>query len=274
MENLISFMTANFIARQNDYQLSGPIPGSWGEGNTAANEWFKPIETYRVRFAEMLDEVVAMGFTAIDLWTAHLNPIWMTPDHVEIAKAELKRRELTVTSLAGGLGGDRLTFERTCDLAAAMGDAILGGPTPLLATDRDWIVQQLRDRGLRLGYENHPEKSSDQVIAAIGPDAYDVIGVAADTGWFGTQGFDAARALRDLAPYLMHIHLKDVRAAGAHETCRFGEGIVPLEQCLSVLSDVGYSGPLSIEHEPHDYDPTDDVIASRNLTVKWMGKLS
>jgi sugar phosphate isomerase/epimerase len=87
----------------------------------------------------------------------------------------------------------------------------------------------LHEYDVKLGLD-HPEKTPAEVLEKRGcPD--DRLGVPLDTSWFGTYGFDAARAVAELADVLVHVHLKDVRAAGAHETCRFGEGVVPLGAC-------------------------------------------
>ena len=52
------------------------------------------------------------------------------------------------------------------------------------------------------------------------------------------------------------MHLKDVKALGEpHDTCRWGQGIVDVEACVRALRRLGYSGALSIEHEPEDHDP-------------------
>ena len=63
---------------------------------------------------------------------------------------------------------------------------------------------------------------------------------------------------------MLHVHLKDVRAVGEpHETCRWGEGIVPIERCVRTLQRIGYAGAIAVEHEPETFDPTDDVRAMR-----------
>ncbi len=49
---------------------------------------------------------------------------------------------------------------------------------------------------------------------------------------------------------MTHVHLIDVRAARAHVTCRVGEGVVPIERCLTALREIGCRGALSIELEP------------------------
>ena len=65
----ISFMTANYVARQLDYNMTE----GWMQGDDAVNAYFAPIATYAERFGALLAEIQGLGFTAIDLWLAHLN---------------------------------------------------------------------------------------------------------------------------------------------------------------------------------------------------------
>jgi L-ribulose-5-phosphate 3-epimerase len=78
-------------------------------------------------------------------------------------------------------------------------------------------------------------------------------------------------ALVELRNHLFHVHLKDVLAVGAHETCRFGKGIVPIARCVETLDRIGYTGAISVEHEPDHFDPTADVRASLRQLQRWMG---
>ena len=122
---------------------------------------------------------------------------------------------------------------------------------------------------MRLGIENHPETPAE-MLAKIGDGGDGTIGTTVDTGWYGTQGIDAAEAIAALAPHLVLVHLKDVREVGAHNTCRFGEGVVPLERCVRTLQAIGYTGTFSVEHEPGDFDPAADIAASRALLEGWL----
>jgi sugar phosphate isomerase/epimerase len=99
-----------------------------------------------------------------------------------------------------------------------------------------------------------------------------VVGVCLDTGWFGTHGYDGAQAIEELAPRLFHIHLKDVRAVGGHDTCRYGEGVVDIRDCVETLKRIGYGGAISIEHEPDLFDPTDDIRSSYEMLKGWLAE--
>lgn len=261
----ISLMSANYVARELGYQMTG----GWDEGNLATNAWFRPVDTFPERFGALLDEVKALNVAALDLWTAHLNPVWATPDHVIAAKEELARTELSVASLAGGFGDTAAAFEASCRLAQELGAPVLGGSSELLYSGRNALLALLHDYDLIFGLENHPEKTPDEIRAKLGG-ADDRLGVALDTGWFGTYGYDAARAVAELGDVLVHLHLKDVRAVGAHETCRYGAGVVPVEACVAELKRLGYAGGISVEHEPEFSDPTEDCRVSLELLKGWL----
>lgn len=268
--NRISFMLANYVARQLDYNLEeGLLPG-WGRGEQAASDYFQPIETFAPRFEEYLLDVRAMGYDAIDMWIGVIHPDWATEEHIRQAQELLRKHNMGVYSYAGWIGSTPEYFIRISELAVALGIPVLGGGTSMLVKDRSFVVDTLKRYGLRLGIENHPEKSTDEILAKIGDGGDGTIGVTIDTGWWGTQGVDAAEAIERLAPHLFLVHLKDVREVGAHNTCRFGEGIVPVERCVRVMQEIGYTGTISVEHEPHDFDPTEDCIANLQMLKEWL----
>ena len=121
--------------------------------------------------------------------------------------------------------------------------------------DRVGATAVLREHGVRFGLENHPERTPQEVLETIGDDA-DVLGAAVDTGWWATQSYDPVAAIGELSDRLFHVHLKDVEEPGTHVSCMHGEGCANVAGCVEKLLAIGYSGPLSIEHEPYDRDPT------------------
>ena len=105
----LSFMGANFVARELGYGAAD----EWGPFDVATNAAFEPLETYGARLDEILAIVASAGFEAMDMWLAHLNWRWATPEHVAIARDLLDRHGIRVVSLAGNFG------ETPSDLAAA-----------------------------------------------------------------------------------------------------------------------------------------------------------
>ena len=263
----ISFMSANYVARQIDYNMTE----GWMQGNNATEAHFRPLETFGQRFEEMLLEIKALGFDAIDIWLAHLHWSWATDEHIQFAKELTNKHGMTVNSLAGGFGSTPQEVARSCEMANVLGTNVLGGNSPLLATDRASLVAVLKEHDVRLGIENHPEKNPAELLEKIGDWADGFIGAAIDTGWFGTQGYNATQATRELKEHILHMHMKDVLAPGGHETCRFGDGCVPLQACVNVLKEIGYDGPMCVEHEPEHYNPNEDCQASLVMLMEWLG---
>jgi sugar phosphate isomerase/epimerase len=262
--NTISFITANFVARELDYHMTE----GWMQGDTATQAFYKPVETFEVRFGAMLAEIKALGFEAIDLWAAHLHPSWATEAHLTSAKALLAQHKLRVMSLAAG-ARDAESLQGFCHIAATLGATALAGGSPMLQTARAEAIAILKDYGVKLGIENHPEKTPAELLAQIG-EGEGVIGAAPDTGWWATQGYSAPDALRELLDVTWTVHLKDVKAAGAHETCRLGDGVADIPGCVQVIREHGYTGPIGIEHEPESFDPREDVRVSKERLERWL----
>ncbi len=263
--NTISFMGANYVARQVGYAMHG-----WGHGDKAANAYFSPLETFGDRFEEILRDIRSMGFSAMDMWTSHLNYLWTTDEHIAIARSLLREYEMTVTSFGGWFGSTPEEFEACCRVAVAMDTKILGGSTSVLGKDRDFVIRAMKKYNLKLGIENHPEKTPAELLEKIGDTGDGTIGATLDTGWFGTQGYDAGQAIEQLREHLFLVHLKDVLAPGEHDTCRFGQGCVPIEKCVQTLRELGYTGVISIEHEPEKFDPTEDCKADLAMLKGWL----
>jgi L-ribulose-5-phosphate 3-epimerase len=257
--NVVTLMTANYVARETGYAMR-----DWGHGHYATSDAFAPIETFAERFGAMLANARALGFEAIDLWSAHLSPEWATDRHVDAARAELERHGVVVASYATSVGA--ADVEEVCRLARALDVSVLSVPFP---RDVDTIAPVLEHHGVRVGIENHPEKSPAEILEKIargGP----MFGTTVDTGWWGTQGYDPAQAIEELDGHIFHVHLKDVLAVGGHDTCRWGLGVVPIEACVRALERIGYTGPMSIEHVPSTFDPTDDLRAMRADLAGWL----
>ncbi len=263
--NPISFISANFVARELDYNMTE----GWMQGDTATQEFFKPLKTFEARFIAMLAEIKSMGFNHLDLWGAHLHPNWATPEHLGIAKNALREQGLTVTSLAAWCG-DLEALEGFTRVANALDTTIIAGGAPVLTQARAETLHILRQTGVKIAIENHPEKNALEVLAQIGSD-HDFIGAAPDTGWWGTQNMDSPTALRELGQHILIVHFKDVKEAGTHQTCRFGDGIVNLKGSLEALQEIGYTGVLGIEHEPEEHNPRADIVYSKTLLETWLG---
>jgi sugar phosphate isomerase/epimerase len=249
----LSFMSANYVAEELGYGRAD----DWGPFDDATNAAFAPIETFGARFDRLLARIAAIGFDAIDLWFGHLNWRWATLEHVALAREALARRDVRVVSLAGSVGATTEELTAACRLAGALDVDLIVGLGEIVRADRAAAAAVLREHGVRLGLENHPEKTPQEVLDAIG-DETDVLGAGVDTGWWATQGYDPVSAIEELSDRLFHVHLKDVESPGTHVTCMYGDGCARIAECVDALLRIGYAGPISIEHEPYARDPTDE----------------
>jgi sugar phosphate isomerase/epimerase len=247
----ISFMSANYVANELGYGAAD----EWGPFDDATNAAYEPLHSFATRFDDLLATITSVGFDTIDLWFAHLNWRWATPEHVALALDLLARREVRVVSLAGSVGSTTDDLAAACRLANELDVDLIAGVGGVVHRDREGAATVLRAHGVRFGLENHPERTPQEVLAAIGDDA-DVLGAAVDTGWWATQSYDPVEAIGELSDRLFHVHLKDVEAPGTHISCMHGDGCANVAGCIEKLLEIGYAGPLSIEHEPYDRDPT------------------
>jgi len=258
--NTIAFTTANYVARETGYAMHG-----WGHGDRSTNDAFAPIETYAERFDAVLADTRALGFEVVDVWGAHLSPDWATDAHVEAALGALERHGLRVSTYATWVGPTNIP--RACELARALGTTLIGAG---FSGEPEPLAPVLERHGVRLAIENHPERTPAEVLAKIERGGA-LFGATVDTGWWATRGYDAARAIEELGEHVLHVHLKDVLADGEpQETCRYGDGIVPVEACVRALRRIGYRGAISVEHEPETFDPSRDIRTMREQLVEWL----
>ena len=262
-----AFITANFVARAVDYRLS---PFAWGEADRATQDAFHGPQ-FAARFDALCAEVVALGFQAIDIWVAHLNPLRASDAMVGEAIAILAKHKLKVVAYTAGLGRPHVPLsdaERIYAVAQRLGAPMLG--VWLHPSNARLAYDLGREYGVKYAIENHPEKRPQELFATIG-DFGEVIGVAQDIGFWPRFGYDAVQATWELKAHLLHMHLKQVRQIGDEwQTCAYDEGVNDIPSVLAVLKQIGYSGALSIEHEPHDHDPSVEVARSLALLRDWL----
>lgn len=262
---VISLVTASYVTRQLDYRSIS----DWAEGDRATQAHFAPVETFGERFGDLIDDIAALGYSTVDLWGAHLHHLWATPAHFDIARQVLAERDMNVNSLAAWCH-DRESLEGFCRVANEVGAGIIAGGSPLLTEDRPHALGVLADHGVRFAIENHPEKSPDEVLRVIGDSEW--LGACPDTGWWAIQGYHPPTAIRELAEVTVTVHLKDVDSATGKGR-RPGSGVADIPGCLQALADTGYQGAVGVEHEPDGWDPTDDLLAARQMLTEWVETL-
>lgn len=265
-EDKISFITANFVGRALGYQEKG---FSWTKADEATQLLFYG-DPFEAEFSEILKIISDAGFKAIELWTPHLHYNRASKDQIKKAREILERYQLSLCAYAGGFGNSEGEVEKCFQLADKMGIKILAGGLNEKLLDRAYSLCQKHK--IRLAFENHPDRETPEKIKGLITDREDWFGSCVDTGWFATFGIDAGEAIQKLGKNVFHVHLKDIRKAGAHETCALGDGVVNTPSVISALRKIKYDGYMSIEHEPEDRDPMKEVRKSLSRLGEWLRK--
>ena len=247
----LSFMSANYVAEELGYGAAT----EWGPFDVATNAAFEPLETFAPRFDALLATITGIGFDTIDLWFGHLNWRWATPEHVAIARETLERHAVGVVSLAGSVGATVDDIAAACRLANALDVDLIAGVGEIVHRDRDGGGRGARRPRCAIRAREPPREDPERGARRDRRREL-VLGAAVDTGWWATQGYDPVDAIHELSDRLFHVHLKDVEEPGTHISCMHGEGCAKILDCVDALLALDYSGPVSIEHEPFDRDPT------------------
>jgi sugar phosphate isomerase/epimerase len=81
--------------------------------------------------------------------------------------------------------------------------------------------------------------------------------------------FDVIEAVKALGPYIVHTHAKDgLRVNGEGKEVPLGEGAVPWDEYIALMTKQGFKGFYTIEREVGD-DPAADVKKAIDFLRKW-----
>ncbi|MEW2620534.1 sugar phosphate isomerase/epimerase family protein [Streptomyces sp. NPDC048106] len=219
-----------------------------------------------------------LGWTAIELRAVDGTALAdLSPTAFGTLARRLSDAGVTVTAVAsrignwsrpvtGDLGPDLAELDVLAERCAALGCRlvrIMSYPNDGLP-EREWAdrvlarTAVLADRAARAGlllvHENCAGWAGDRadralrLLRAVDSPALRLL---FDTGNGVPYGYDAPAMLRELAPHVAHVHIKDaVRLPdGSTAYTLPGEGAAGVAECLRILAAHGYTGALSLE--PH-----------------------
>ena len=210
-------------------------------------------------------EAEALGIT-INAYTIGANLYHETEDD---SKNEVNRIKSQL-EIAQILGASVMRHDVCYKLGAKGNSRSFGLMLPTIAKNARLIAEHASNLGIKTCSENHGFISQDsiRVEALFNAVAHDNFGILVDIGNFLCVDEDPISAVSRLAPYAVHVHVKDFKKCTAPTdrtiTTRSanyilgsiaGEGIVPIKQCLKILKRAGYDGYVSLE-----YEGTDDCI--------------
>jgi sugar phosphate isomerase/epimerase len=251
----IAFNSANLVGRVTNYHFKLT---DWATNHTRTAK-----ETDAKAFADICHEIAETGFVAVELWQALADPSVMTEERAKEWRAIMDDHGLQPIAYGGYIGTGAENVSRWLGIDVING---MFNMTPDAAT------ALCRENGVRCNYENHPQKTAEELLSPIGG-GNDWLGVCVDLGWLGTNGVDGPDMLRRLGPLVRHVHVKDVLAPGRHDTCALGEGVANIEGCLQALADIGYDGWLAWEDEPEDRNPMESAVSNREWLERRVAQL-
>ena len=139
---------------------------------------------------------------------------------------------------------------------------------PRLAVACRQVTEFAQELGVRTMVENHGQfcQDSDRVEKLVNAVNHQNFGLLCDIGNFVDADEDPAKACGRIAPYVIHVHVKDMHLKPGTEPypgdgyyptrgrnwgrgAIVGQGNVPVRQCLSILRTAGYDGDVVMEFE-------------------------
>lgn len=255
------------------------------------------------RLEDVVEILADLGYAGISLTpdVHHLDPLRATAREVQAFRAHCERRGLAI-ALEGGAryvldprrkhhptllttaGHERRqAFDRRLvDLAAELGSPLVSiwsgareADTPPRDAALDLLAERLKPelehaaaRGVTIAFEPEPgmlvETLADYAaLSARLPGRAPALTL--DTGHLAAREeppFDDC--VRRSAGALANVQLDD-SPRGVHEHRFFGEGDLDLRAIARALTEVGYTGPLSVELSRHGHDAP--AVAARSIRV-------
>lgn len=245
----------------------------------------RAVQAGRLDLMAFIDYAAAQGLAGVELLDIFWSDAEREIPHVKrrIADAGLEMAVYSISNNfiqpeAGARARELADLKRGVDIALELEVDLLrvfsGSARDDVSQEEGeaWILEGLsagaayaEARGVTLALENHGRFAgrSDQVRAIIEQVGSPALRVNFDTGNFLPVGQDPVEAARELADWVVLVHLKDIRKAGDKEASHvfsdpsgqlltgavIGAGLVDLPAVMAVLREAGYAGWLSLEFE-------------------------
>ena len=263
---ILSFITANYVGQALNY-----TGNDWSAHERATIAAATPAT-----FRTMAARVAAMGFTHIDIWKGHcswqFHPVSFARDVRSIC-ADLG---LTITSYAGGISPNApADFDAPFAFMNELGAPIFAGGiwSPMASPELAAAIESAcQKHHVHFALEAHVENTLAEILTRIDHGGHPHYGICFDTGWCAPRHLDALAILRQIRPFLKIVHLKDIHRpdTGQRGSCTLGSGAVAVEAVLRELHSWNFPGPICIEHEPFDHDPSPELAEGLRRARTWL----
>ncbi len=234
--------------------VSPPSPeGRGGQGVRTLNLGVASYSLRNFPRDKAIEMVKALGTPYVNFKSVHL-PFESSPDQLAAARREIEAAGLVI------VGGGVITFDEDTDAGVEKYFAYAkAAGMPLIAIHTDpkllpRIERFAKQYDIKVAIHNHGPEDKHF------PSPYDAlphvkqldprIGLCIDVGHTVRTGTDVVRAVADVGPRLLDMHMKDLRDLSAKGSqCIVGEGAIPIASIFRQLGTMGYRGYVNLEYE-------------------------
>lgn len=188
--------------------------------------------------------------------------LYKETEEARAAEVERLKGELDIAAILGA----KLMRHDVCHRLGKKWPArSFDGMLPYIADSARKVTEYAETLGIRTCSENHGyiAQDSDRVERLFNAIHHDNYGLLCDIGNFICVDEDTSLAVSRVAPYAIHVHVKDfmirnepigpcksqTRGGKYFAGVVIGEGDIPVKRNLAILKRAGYEGYLTVEYE-------------------------
>ena len=197
----------------------------------------------------------------INAYTIGANLYHETEEECEAEIARLKKQ----LDIANILGAKVMRHDVCYNLGDKGNSRSFGLMLPTIAKCARAVTEYAATLGIKTCSENHGYIAQDsyRVESLFNAVNHDNYGLLVDFGNFVCVDEEPSRAVSRVAPYAVHVHIKDMlvreeplpfcksmtRGGNYFAGVAIGEGDVPVFKCLKIMKRAKYDGYVSLEYE-------------------------
>lgn len=227
------------------------------------------VMTYSLRdrpLDQALENIVAIGFSSVELYSGHLDPLKASDDEIRSWKKRFSEAGVKIASYYVEMGDNPTDqqIDRCFQGGRLIGTDILSSSlTKNLVPHVDKACQKFK---MRLGLHNHwfnpPDPNQfegpqDFVQTLQGSSRW--MSITLDVGHFHAAGHDPVKFIEEHHDRIVSLHLKDRGDDPQHIDHPFGEGNTPLIAVVQTLKKLRFKHAANIEWEVENADPVKGV---------------
>ncbi len=198
------------------------------------------------------------SFTLFAVGDTYL-PSWIEPDE--------ERREIRIRHTLDSL---KVAEILECDNISVPPGGPLNGMSrkealALFHRGLERVIPLAEELGIKILVEPEPDlmiETTREFRAFIKDVESKMVGVNFDIGHFYCAGEEPHRSFETLYEWVGHVHLEDIATSRVHNHLIAGQGAISFKEVFRMMTNLGYSGDISLELYPYTDAPDEAGRAS------------